>query len=129
MESMTFALFGEAEKGEFKTAYLCKNLAQLEGAFGHPPPESQGLFYAIQALLYNQELIFFRVEEEGISSQDYFYGLNLLKDHSVSQRVSAVCVPGVGDQKMIEAFTSLCFMDRSVLIITPADLYDYLTNR
>lgn len=129
MESMAFALFGEAEKGDFQTAYLCKDLTQLEDVFGHPPPESQGLFYAIQALLYQQDLIFFRVKEEGISVQDYFFGLNLLKDHRMTPRVSAVCVPGVGNQEIIKAFTDLCFLDRSILIITPADLYDYLTDK
>lgn len=125
---MAFALFGEAEKGEYKTAYLCKNLTQLEDAFGHPPAESQGLFYAIQALMFNYDLIFFRVKEEGVSIQDYLYGLELMMHHSLPSKISAVCVPGVGAREIIEPFTNLCFHDRSILIITPADLYDYLTD-
>ena len=48
----TIVLFGEAERGEFSTAYFCQNLAQLDEFFGNPPPNSNGLYYAVQALAF-----------------------------------------------------------------------------
>ena len=52
MPDYNVALFGEAEKGEFRTAYFCQSLEQLEEALGHPPKESKGLTYAVQALMH-----------------------------------------------------------------------------
>jgi len=74
MTTYSIAMFGEAEKGSFHTAYFCQNLPQLVDYLGHPPPHSKGLYYAVQALLFQRNLIFFRVEEEGFSYQDYFLG-------------------------------------------------------
>lgn len=123
----TIALFGEAEKGEFCTAYYCKTLPELEQYFGNPPAESLGLYFAVQTLLYQRELIFFRVQNEGMSLDDYFQGLYLLKNQVVPH-ISAVCVPGVGNSKIIEAVTDFCSYDNALLIMSEADLYDYLTE-
>ncbi|MES2122361.1 MAG: hypothetical protein V4492_06245, partial [Chlamydiota bacterium] len=60
-------LFGEAEKGDYCTPFVCKSLPQLADTFGNPPEESRGLMYAVQAILYERELIYFRVKEEGFS--------------------------------------------------------------
>ena len=76
----TMAVFGEAEKGQFKKPYFLYDLPQLVDTFGNPPADSQGLFFAVQALLYQRELIFFRVEEEGFSTADYLFGLKYLED-------------------------------------------------
>lgn len=127
MESIyTMALFGEAEKGDYQTAYYMRSLPQLVDYLGNPPPNSQGLFYAVQALLYERQLIFFRVKEEGFSHQDYFSGLKLLQNQSILSEISAICLPGVGDANILEAITPICATYHSILITNEADLYDYL---
>ncbi len=121
-------LFGEAEKGDFCTPQLCRTLPQLADIYGHPPAESLGLLYAIQALLYERELIYFRVKEEGFSVTDYMRGLKLLEKVAVDLQPSAVFLPGVGDGEIIEATSELCQKQQTLLVITHRDLYDYLTH-
>ncbi|HEY4254788.1 MAG TPA: hypothetical protein VGM34_00390 [Chlamydiales bacterium] len=121
------ALFGEAEKGQFHIPYYLKELPQLVDLLGHPPEESNGLFFAIQSLLFERELIFFRVENEGFSVADYFNGLKVLENKEKTQKLHAICLPGVGDSKLLKASQSVCELHRSFLITTEKDLYDYLT--
>lgn len=125
----TIALFGEAERGEYRTAYFCQSLSQLDEYFGNPPENSQGLYYAVQALLFQRNLIFFRVSEEGFSTSDYLAGLDLLKEQKLIPQIDAICIPGVGDQEVIEAMMPLCSLYHSILITTESDFYDYLTSR
>lgn len=128
METLTIAMFGEAEKGDYRTAYRCRSLPQLVETLGHPPEESRGLYYAVQALLYERELIFFRVREEGYSEQDYFTALNLLQREDLVNGIAAYCLPGVGDSEIIGAVTPLCEIYNSIMITNEPDLYDYLTH-
>jgi hypothetical protein len=127
MKTFTLALFGEAEKGNYRTAYFCRNLPQLVDFFGNPPPHSRGLHYAVQALLYHRDLIFFRVKEEGFSYQDYLTGLNLLQRQNISQ-ISAICLPGVGNSEILDAIAPICALYHSILITNEADFYDYITE-
>ncbi|HSX03186.1 MAG TPA: hypothetical protein VLG76_00470 [Rhabdochlamydiaceae bacterium] len=120
-------LFGEAEKGELCTPFYCRNLPSLFEKLGNPPEDSQGIHYALQTLLYQKDLIFFRVREEGFYTEDYMRGINLLKNQEVSSGLDAICMPGVGDEEIIEAATPLCQLYKSLLVITEKDLYDYLT--
>jgi len=129
MENHTIALFGEAEKGEYQTAYFCRSLEELADCFGQPPENSQGLYFAVQALLYEYQLIFFRVEEEGFSKQDYFLGLRLLENPAFIPQLSAIAMPGVGEPEIIDASAPLCTVYNSILITSEADLYDYLTAK
>ncbi len=122
------ALFGEAEKGEFHKAYYCKTLDQLLECFGHPPQESRGLDYAIQALLYHCPLLFFRVREEGFSEQDYYDGIKLLKDQDSIPDIMAICMPGVGSGEIINAVIPICAFYHSILVISESDFYDYLSS-
>ncbi len=119
------ALFGEAEKGQFKKAHHLRELPQLIDLLGQPPPDSEGLFFAIQALLFQRQLIYFRVEEEGFSHPDYYSGFKLLEE---SKKLHALCLPGVGDGAILSASESLCRKHNSLLITTQKDLYDYLTS-
>lgn len=128
METYTMALFGEAEKGDYRTAYHCRSLPQLVEYLGNPPPESRGLYYAIQALLYQRNLIFFRVREEGFSYQDYLCGLHTLEKQDTISKIAAICLPGVGDLKILDAIAPICEQHHSILITNEADLYDYLTE-
>ena len=58
----TVFLFGEAERGDFCTPLVCRSLPQLAETVGNPPEESQGILYAVQALLFQRELIFFALK-------------------------------------------------------------------
>lgn len=127
-ESQIIALFGEAEKGRFRTAYFFNHVEQVLDSLGNPPPESRGVFFAIQALLFEKHLIFFRVEEEGFSYQDYFSGLHLLEQEDLIVNVSAYCLPGVGDKEIFDAVVPICKTHHSIIITTEPDLYDYLSD-
>jgi len=129
MEHFTVAMFGEAEKGQFCTAYFCRSLEQLVECLGNPPPQSRGLYFAIQALMYDRDLIFIRVEEEGFSEQDYFSGLYLLEKQDLFAEIDAIGIPGVGNDTILEAVSPLCTSSGSIILSTEADLYDYLTER
>ncbi len=122
----TMALFGEAEKGQFRKAYVLRELPQLVDALGNPPKDSQGIHFAVQALMYRRELIYFRVEEEGFSGEDYFFGIKHLKS---VKRLHALCMPGVGALEILEASRLLCERHKSLLLTSQKDLYDYLTYR
>ena len=129
IEGQTTVLFGEAEKGEYRMAYFCDSLPQLVDYLGNPPPETRGLYYAIQTLLYHRPLVFFRVREEGFSAQDYLAGLNLLENQNVISNIAAIFIPGVGDSQIIHAATPICNHYHSILVITEADFYDYLSSK
>ena len=126
----TVALFGESERGEFRIPYYCQTLVQLSEFLGEPPSgDCQGLAFAIQALLFHREVIFFRVREEGFSINDYLKGLTLLEDREKTPMLSAIGLPGVGNSEIIEATTPICESHRSFLILTQHDLYDFLTQQ
>ena len=129
MEIQKIVLFGEAEKGEFRTPHFCRELEQLVELFGQPPADSRGLYYAIQALMYKYPLIFFRVKEEGFSLPDYYFGLHLLQQEELAKDLVAVCVPGIGTGEVLESVTALCQTYHSILITNEKDLYDYLTEK
>ena len=122
------ALFGEAERGQFRKAHILMDLPQLIDVLGNPPEESEGLFFAIQALLFQRELIYFRVEEEGYSDIDYLFGIQQLKESFSTKRLHALCLPKVGEPKILDATRKLCEQHQSLLITTQKDLYDYLTS-
>ena len=119
------ALFGEAEKGQFNKPFILRELTQAVELLGNPPQESEGLFFTIQALLYEREVIFFRVQEEGFSRGDYLNGFKHLEK---VEKLNALCLPGVGDLEILTASHPICERYKSPLITTPKDLYDYLTN-
>jgi hypothetical protein len=127
MEHLVF-LFGEAEKGQLCRPTPCRSLLELADMFGNPPQESQGLFYAVQALLFNRRLIYFRIEEEGFSIDDYKRGMHILRMREIQGRPSAICMPGVGDACLIDEMSEICFLFHCILITTEKDFYDYLTN-
>lgn len=128
MDYYTIALFGEAEKGKFSEGCLCQSLQELVESCGNPPPHSRGIFYAVQALLYERPVLFFRVKEEGFSQRDYLGGLHLLESQHLTHLISAFCMPGVGDSMILKAIVPICAVYHSVMITNEPDLYDYLTE-
>lgn len=128
MDNAVVALFGEAEKGVFATPYFLKDMEELVSCLGNPPPESRGLFYAVQALLFQHYLLFFRVSEEGFSIPHYLQGLDILENQVTYPQVTALCVPGVGDNIILDALIPFCRSRHHILITNEADLYDLLTD-
>lgn len=128
MDRQPIALFGEAERGDFKIAHFCTKLTDLVDQFGQPPKESKGLDCAVQLLLYQYDLIFFRVKEEGFSLADYFFGLRLLERSQIASKLTAICIPGVGDQEILEAVHKICHQRHSLIITSERDFYDLMTN-
>lgn len=128
MINHTIALFGESEKGDFHRGHYCTSLDQVVDTLGNAPPDTQGLYYATQVLLFRKDLLFFRVHEEGFSQSDYFEGLEYLQEHLLPEipPLAAICAPGVGNEEIIEDILSLCSLYNSVFITNEADLFDYL---
>lgn len=125
---LTVALFGEAERGDFQLPIACDTLAMLYEYFGNPPFESQGLLAAIEGILLGRKVIYVRVHEEGFSEKDYFCGLEKIEEIMKKERVDALFLPGVGDEKIINTASLLIAAYRSVLLTTEKDLYDYITS-
>jgi len=128
VKSQFIALFGEAEKGSYSHLKRITSLEQLCEEFGHPPEDSLGISFAVQALLFQKELIYIRVQQEGFSHEDYIRGIHLLEKACSQIHLSAICLPGVGDNYIIEPTFKLCEQSGSLLLTTSSDLYDYLTD-
>jgi hypothetical protein len=129
MDSPALVLFGEAEKGRINTLYYCPTLEQLFNYFGSPPSNTDGLYYAIQVILYGKPLLYFRVHEEGVSTEDYLLGLHLLREQNGEiPHVGALFLPGVGSQAIIDEGLLVCREHHGLLLMKESDLYDYLTD-
>ena len=128
MSPLTIALFGEAERGEYGLPHYLRSVAELADRLGNPPQDSYGMPFAIRSLLFDQHILFFRVEEEGYSLEDYLIGFDALRAQPNPQP-AALCLPGVGDDEIIDASCRICSVHQALLLFTEADLYDYLTNR
>lgn len=120
-------LFGEAERGELCTPLLLRTLEELLLYFGNAPKETLALEFAIQAILYEYELIFFRVQEEGFALTDYMKGVKLLYKKGKEMGLSAIGIPGVGDKEIIDSLFPICEEMKSILLLSEKDFYDYLT--
>jgi hypothetical protein len=125
--SHEIALFGEAQRGDFHSLLFFSYLPLLEEVLGHPPEGSRGLHLAIQSLLFKRDIIYVRVKEEGFSIRDYMQGLELLKQTDHIKKLSAICLPGVGDAEILNHASELCSHFRCILMTTEQDFYDYIT--
>jgi hypothetical protein len=129
MKRSTVALFGEAERGHFHTMYFCQNIDELFHYFGEPPRDTQGLYFAVQILLLGKPLLYFRVDEEGMSTEDYFLGFELLKDYPKAlPNLEALFLPKAGSKLLVEEGLRICAQHHSLLLMSEADFYDYMTE-
>lgn len=119
-------LFGEAEKGKMCTPFKVKSLNELYTLLGDPSPESLGIDYAVQTLLTGREIIYYRVHEEGLSTEDYKHGAELLYKWSKKMRINAIGLPGMGNPEIIDEICSICEKSRMLLLMSQKDLFDYL---
>lgn len=123
---MLLAFFGEAEHGMYGKPHFCDDLAQLADSLGEPPPESRGLFFAVQALLYQHALIYFRVEDEGYSIKDYWQGAQMLYSSDWIPSVKAICAPGVAEPELLETIAPI--RHHPLILSNQKDIWDYLTS-
>lgn len=125
------AMFGEAEKGRFHVPTYLRSLPELLDVYGLAPLGTEGLYFATQILLFEWDLIFVRVKEEGYAKQDYMLGLRYLqeKDKIPSASLHALFLPGVGDPEIIGESERVLSLYRGCFIATEKDLYDYLSAR
>lgn len=121
------ALFGEAEKGDFHSLLFFSCLPLLVETLGHPPEGSYGIHLAIQTIMFKRDIVYIRVKEEGFSIRDYMQGLQLLKQTESVKKLSAICMPGVGNGEIIDQAIELCSQFRCIFITKERDFYDYLT--
>lgn len=121
-------LFGSSEKGKLCVPIRFTSLASLSQVLGHPQEDSMGIEYAVQTLLCERELIFYRVKEEGFAKEDYLRGAEFLQSYGERLRLAAICIPGVGDREIIDALGPISQRLRAILILSERDLYDYLTE-
>ncbi len=127
MIPQTLALFGEAQKGRFATPLFIHSPKQLMSCVGMPSKTSQGIRLAVEILLHQQRLLFFRVHDEGFSLDDYLRGFYILQHRSPVKKLSALCLPGVGTQSLLQQALTVLHPHGSLLILEKKDLYDYLT--
>lgn len=78
--------------------------------------------------MYEQEVIYIRVKEEGFSTKDYLKGMKHLVDKKQISHLTAVCLPGVGDSRIIDSVRPVTEAHGALIITTEQDLYDYLTS-
>lgn len=122
----SIALLGESEKGRFLYPYFCKNLEELISYLGNPPKDSKGIDFAIQAIMYERDIVYFRVQEEGYFIKDYFQCLEIIKNKI--KKIDAICIPKVSNKEVIEKSSLICKSLSSIIITTKEDLFDYLLS-
>ncbi|NGX63201.1 MAG: hypothetical protein KR126chlam6_00608 [Candidatus Anoxychlamydiales bacterium] len=122
------ALFGESEKGRYCYPYYFSNVIELAETLGNAPDDSLGIELAIQALMYERDIIYFRVEEEGNSLEQYMRSIEILKDKNRVKKINAICIPKVGDSEIITNLDMICKMHKSIIIMSEKDLFDYLIS-
>ncbi len=122
-------VFGESTKGVCAHPYQPRDLVDLELLLGHPPEGSHGLYLATQTMLLEHELVFFRVDEEGYSPQDYWMGARVLSElNNRRVTIDAVGLPGVGDAEIIAAVERSLKGRVPLLFMNERDLYDFLSS-
>ncbi|NGX30910.1 MAG: hypothetical protein K940chlam8_00264 [Chlamydiae bacterium] len=124
---MIIACFGEAKKGKMATPYYIKNTDHLYENLGEPIKDTQGLDFAIKTLHSNQAVLFFRVEDEGLSKEHYLKGLNFLKKNTLQKRLLGIYLAGCFDPDVVHMATSVCMFHKTLLLATQKELIDYLT--
>lgn len=122
------ALFGEAEKGKFQDPYSCRSLKELFDHLGNPLEKSLSIAFAIQSLLLNYNVLYFRVHEEGFSKKDYMQGIKYLEKRKEQMQLSLIAIPGVGDKEIIAEISKICTSYNCYMLIQKEDLYDYYTH-
>lgn len=120
-------IFGESEKGPLGTLLSIDSLPKLAEALGVPTENSVGVHLAVQTLMSNKIVLFYRVTEEGSNIAEYTRGLKLLQELDMPSLV-ALALPGIGDPEIQHLAKTLCKAKHSILIVNQRDFYDIMTT-
>lgn len=120
-------IFGESEKGPLGTLLSIDSLPKLAESLGVPTDGSEGLHLAVQTLMSNKTVLFYRVTEEGSNIAEYARGLKLLQELEMPTLV-ALALPGIGDPEIQHLAKALCKAKHSILIVNQRDFYDIMTS-
>jgi hypothetical protein len=125
----TIAIFGESKEGPLHTFIHLRSLPHIVESFGNPTETGLGIHLAIQALLFQREVLFYRLEEEGFQKDTYELGCHLLEKHPKKEELTAIALPGVGDTLILSFAQKVAAPIGALLLITAKDLYDFTTQR
>src|SRR3989344_8808919 len=118
---MDIAIFSNSSNGEFNKPYVFDNLENIFLSLGISK-KNIGIDFAVNSIFKKNKIIFFRVKEEDVSTEDYFFGFDYLKNEILS--LDAIFIPNVGSSHIIEASLKICNIFKSILIINQNDFYD-----
>ncbi len=122
------SIFGLAEQGDLYRHIHLKSLQDLLLTLGQPGEGSIAIELAVQALMHERPVLFYRVKEEGFEDEFYLRGLRDLKKQNLKTTLSAIALPGVGSRPVIDEAALICKKESSILIMNQQDLYDYLAQ-
>lgn len=122
------SIFGVAEQGDMYRHIHIKSLQDMLLTLGHGVENGTAIELAVQSLMYERAILFYRVKEEGYEEDAYLKGLTELKKKELKSPLSALALPGVGNQEIINEAVAICKKEGSLLIMNQKDLYDYLTR-
>ncbi len=128
MTNRTILIFGESQKGELQKFLFLKTLPDLAEALGEPTETGLGIHMAIQAMLFNQSVLFYKVKEEGFNIDHYLMGFKLLEKEFTSILLTAIALPGASSPPILEIADSLCKLHKSLILFNEKDLYDFMTR-
>ena len=128
MTKRTILIFGESKEGEFHKFLFLKTLPDLAEALGEPTETGLGVHIAIQSILSNRDVLFYKVKEEGFHADHYLLGFKQLENEFHSTPLAAIALPGVSSANILELASSLCNQHRSIILFNEKDLYDLMTQ-
>lgn len=124
MKKKQIAIFGQSEKALPWSLSEIRSLPELIDKVGHPPADSCGLIIAIQSLMYEKEVLYYCVAEEGLDPEDYQRGLTDLLSRPKHYNLEAIALPGVSDPLILEEAKKVAKVHPCSLIIGEKDLFD-----
>ncbi len=128
MKQNTIVIFGESKGGDFQKPLLFNTLPELSQALGEPTQNSSGIHLAVQALLLNQRVLYYKVSEEGFNPDQYLLGFKLIEKYPPEKSISAALLPGVSSSEILTLAKEFSAHTGLLLLFTEKDLYDLLTQ-
>jgi hypothetical protein len=128
MNQKTILIFGESKGGDFQKPLLFRTLPELSQSLGEPAKNSSGIHLAVQALLCNQNVLYYKISEEGSNPDQYLLGFKHLEKYPPEIPISATLLPGVSSPEILTLANHFISHTNSLLLFTEKDLYDLLTQ-